>query len=92
MAKDRARDPKRQVIFRKGDDQSALFNRAKEQEASHVKSEADRSGYIIGLNPQMTVAETKTMGDMPVSAKGMRMGADAKHWLDRSRQSRYGNE
>jgi hypothetical protein len=92
MAKDRANDPKRKVVFLKGEDQSALWNRAKEQEQSHVKSDADRGGYIIGLNPQMTTDEVKTMGEMPVSAKGLRMGADAKHWLDRSRKSRYGNE
>lgn len=84
-AKDRSKDPKRQVIFRKGDDQTALWHRAKAQEDSHVKSEADEGGYIVGLNPSMPVSELKGMGDMPVSAKGMRMGANAKHWIDRSK-------
>jgi len=64
-------------IYRKGDDQFSLWNRAKEQEASHEKSDADRGGYIVGLNPNMPVSELKGMGDMPVSAKGMRMGQQA---------------
>ncbi len=71
------------AIYRKGDDQSPLFTRAKAQEDSHKKSEADSNGYIVGLNPGMTVDEFKGMGAGPVSAKGMRMGAEAKHWKDR---------
>jgi hypothetical protein len=68
-------------IYRKGDDQSPLFNKAKEQEASHIKSEADSNGYIIGLNPSMTVNEyANELGGGPVSAKGMRQGANALHW------------
>jgi hypothetical protein len=68
-------------IYRKGDDQSSLFNRAKEQERSHVNSEADSNGYIVGLNPNMSVHEySKELGGGPVSAKGMRMGASALHW------------
>ena len=67
-------------IYRKGDDQSPLFNRAKQQEDSHQMSEADRGGYIVGLNPKMTVEEAKNMSPLPVSAKGMRMGANALHW------------
>ena len=67
-------------IYRKGDDQSPLFNRAKQQEAAHQKSEADSGGYIVGLNPEMTVEEAKSMAPLPVSAKGMRMGANALHW------------
>ena len=49
-------------IYRKGDDQFSLWNRAKEQERTHEKSDADHGGYIVGLNP-----------NMPVSAKCMRM-------------------
>jgi hypothetical protein len=67
-------------IYRKGDDQFPLWNRAKEQEASHQKSEADSNGHIIGLNPRMSVKEYEDMGGGPVSAKGMRMGANALHW------------
>jgi hypothetical protein len=85
-AKDRARDPKRQVIFRKGEDQSALWNRAKEQERSHVKSEADTGGYIAGLNENMPVSEFSKL-NMPVSAKGMRMGQQALHWQRHSPQT-----
>ena len=69
--------------YRKGDDQSPLFNRAVEQRESHVRNEADTNGYIIGMNPNMSVKEYEDMGGGPVSAKGMRMGADAKHWKDR---------
>jgi hypothetical protein len=68
------------AIYRKGDDQSSLFNRAKEQERSHVNSEADSNGYIVGLNPRMSVKEYEGMGGGPVSAKGMRMGASSLHW------------
>lgn len=74
-------------IYRKGDDQFPLFQRAKEQEASHQMSEADSGGYIVGLNPQMSVKEyEKDLGGGPISAKGMRMGADAKHWRDRGKK------
>ena len=66
--------------YRKGDDQFELFNRAHEQRDSHVKNEADSNGYIIGLNPNMTVKEYEGMGGGPVSAKGMRMGAESLHW------------
>jgi len=66
-------------IYRKGDDQSPLFNRAKAQERSHVNNEADSNGYIVGLNPRMSVKEYEDMGGGPVSAKGMRMGASALH-------------
>lgn len=69
------------AIYRKGDDQFPLFNRAKEQEATHSMSEADSGGYLVGLNPNMSVKEYEGMGGGPVSAKGMRMGAEAKHWL-----------
>lgn len=69
------------AIYRKGDDQFPLFNRAKEQEATHSMSEADSGGYLVGLNPNMSVKEYEGMGGGPVSAKGMRMGAGAKHWL-----------
>ena len=69
------------AIYRKGDDQSPLFNRAKEQERSHVNNEADSNGYIVGLNPNMSVHEySKELGGGPISAKGMRMGASALHW------------
>lgn len=72
------------MIYRKGDDQSPLFTRAKEQERTHVMSEADRGGKIIGFNPKLTVEEySKDLGGGPVSAKGMRMGAGAKHWAER---------
>lgn len=64
-------------IYRKNDDQFPLWERAKQQEASHVKSDADRGGYIVGLNPNMPVSEAKSMGDLPVSAKGIRMGQQA---------------
>ena len=75
------------AIYRKGDDQFPLFQRAKEQEASHQMSEADSGGYIAGLNPQMSVKEyEKDLGGGPISAKGMRMGADAKHWRDRNKK------
>lgn len=69
------------AIYRKGDDQFPLFSRAKEQEATHSMSEADSGGYLVGLNPSMSVKEYEGMGGGPVSAKGMRMGAEAKHWL-----------
>ena len=69
------------AIYRKGDDQFPLFSRAKQQEATHSMSEADSGGYIVGLNPEMSVKEYEGMGGGPVSAKGMRMGAEAKHWL-----------
>lgn len=69
------------AIYRKGDDQFPLWNRAKQQEATHSMSEADSGGYIVGLNPEMSVKEYEGMGGGPVSAKGMRMGAEAKHWL-----------
>lgn len=68
-------------IYRKGEGQMELFNRAKQQEATHSMSEADSGGYIVGLNPEMSVKEYEGMGGGPVSAKGMRMGAEAKHWL-----------
>jgi hypothetical protein len=70
------------MIYRKGDDQSSLFARAKEQERSHVKSEADSGGYIVGLNPDLKASElaSGSMGEVPVSAKGMRMGKEALHW------------
>jgi len=67
-------------IYRKGDDQFPLWNRAKEQEASHKKNEADDNGHLIGANPSMTVEEFKGMGGGPISAKGMRMGAETLHW------------
>jgi hypothetical protein len=67
------------AIYRKGDDQSPLFNRAKDQERSHVKNEADSNGYIVGLNPNMSVSEYEGMGGGPISAKGMRMGGSALH-------------
>jgi hypothetical protein len=70
-------------IYRKGDDQFPLWNRAKEQEDSHTMSDADSGGYIVGFNPNMPVSELKGMGDMPVSAKGIRMGQNAKHWKDK---------
>lgn len=66
-------------IYRKGEDQSPLFTRAKQQEAEHVKSEADSGGYLVGLNPNMTVKEYEDMGGGPVSAKGIRMGSMALH-------------
>ena len=70
------------AIYRKGDDQFPLWQRAKEQEQAHTMSEADRGGYLVGLNPEMTVKEyAKDLGGGPISAKGMRMGADAKHWI-----------
>jgi hypothetical protein len=69
------------AIYRKNDDQFPLFDRAKKQEAAHTKSEADSGGYIVGLNPDLKVSEVESLGDLPVSAKGMRMGANAKHWL-----------
>lgn len=68
-------------VYRKGQDQFPLWQRAKEQEASHTMSEADSGGYLAGFNPEMTVEEYKGLGGGPVSAKGMRMGANAKHWL-----------
>jgi hypothetical protein len=68
------------AIYRKGDDQSPLFNKAREQEKSHVSSQADNNGYMVGLNPLMTVKEYETMGGGPISAKGMRKGASALHW------------
>jgi len=69
-------------IYRKGEDQSPLFTRAKQQEAAHVKSEADSGGYIVGLNPDLKASElaSGSMGEMPISAKGMRMGQEALHW------------
>ena len=75
------------MIYRKGDDQSALFTRAKEQERTHVKSEADFGGHIIGFNPSMTVKEYEGMGGGPVSAKGMRMGAETLHWQRQNPQA-----
>jgi hypothetical protein len=84
MAKDKANDPKRQVVFRKGEDQSALWNRAKDQERSHVMSDADSGGYLVGLNENMPVSEASKMGDLPVSAKGIRMGQNALHWQRQS--------
>jgi hypothetical protein len=73
-------------IYRKGDDQFSLWNRAKDQEASHKNSEADDNGHIIGLNPHMSVQEYKDMGGGPVSAKGMRMGANTLHWQRKNPQ------
>lgn len=70
------------AIYRKGDDQSPLFQRAAEQRASHKMSEADSNGYLIGFNPNMSVKEYEDMGGGPVSAKGMRIGQEAKHWKD----------
>jgi hypothetical protein len=68
------------MIYRKGDDQSSLFARAKEQERTHEKSEADSNGYIVGLNEKMSVGEfSKDLGGGPISAKGMRMGQQALH-------------
>lgn len=87
MAKDRAKDPKRQVIFRKGENQSALWDRAKEQERTHEKSDADRGGYIVGLNENMPITEMQKLGDTPVSAKGIRMGQQALHWQRHSPQT-----
>lgn len=69
------------AIYRKGDDQFPLFNRAKEQEATHTFSDADSGGYMVGFNPEMSVKEYEGMGGGPVSAKGMRMGTTAKHML-----------
>lgn len=70
------------MIYRKGDDQLSLFQRAKQQEATHQMSEADSGGYIVGLNPTLSVKEySKDLGGGPISAKGMRMGKSAKHWL-----------
>ena len=74
------------AIYRKGDDQFPLWNRAKEQEASHQMSEADSNGHLIGSNPSMTVDEYKGMGGGPVSAKGMRMGANTLHWQRKNPQ------
>jgi hypothetical protein len=73
------------MIYRKGENQSDLFTRAKEQESTHVKSDADSNGYIVGLNPDLKVSDVDKgqMGDFPVSAKGIRMGQDAKHWKDK---------
>ena len=68
------------AIYRKGEDQMGLWRHAKEQEASHKNSEADSNGYLIGLNPSMTVKEySEDLGGGPVSAKGMRQGASALH-------------
>lgn len=69
------------AIYRKGEDQFGLWQRAKQQEATHSMSKADQGGYIAGLNPEMSVKEYEGMGGGPISAKGMRMGAEAKHWL-----------
>lgn len=64
-------------VYRKGDDQFDLWQRAKQQEDQHQKTEADRGGYMIGLNENMTIDEYKATGGGPVSAKGMRMGQAA---------------
>jgi hypothetical protein len=69
------------AIYRKNDDQFPLYAKAKEQEATHTMSDADSGGYLIGFSPDTTVEDYKGMGGGPVSAKGMRMGANAKHWL-----------
>lgn len=75
------------MIYRKGDDQSALFTRAKQQERTHEMSEADLGGKLIGMNPDMSVGYyEKSIGGGPVSAKGMRMGAITKHWMDRAKR------
>ena len=70
-------------IYRKGDDQFPLWNKAKKQEDSHKMSDADSGGYLVGFNPDMTVDEYKRLGGGPISAKGMRMGQSAKHWKDK---------
>lgn len=68
------------AIYRKGEDQMGLWRRAGEQNAERNRSEADSNGYIIGLNPSMTVKEySEELGGGPVSAKGMRQGASALH-------------
>lgn len=68
------------AIYRKGEDQMGLWRHAKEQEAAHKNNDADSNGYIIGLNPRMTVKEfSEDLGGGPVSAKGMRQGAGALH-------------
>jgi len=72
------------MIYRKGDDQSPLFNRAKAQERSHVNNEADSNGYIVGFNPNKPVSELKGIGDKPVSAKGIHMGQDADYWINKT--------
>lgn len=65
-------------VYRKGDDQFDLWQRAKQQEDQHQKSDADRGGYMVGLNENMTVDEyANDLGGGPISAKGMRMGQAA---------------
>lgn len=74
------------AIYRKGDDQFPLWNRAKEQEAEHTMSEADSGGYLAGRSKKgIEIGELKDglYGETPISAKGMRMGKNAKHWLER---------
>ena len=79
-------------IYRKGEDQSGLFQRASEQRdagahagLSDHQSEANTNGYIVGMNPEMTVSEIqKSFGnDFPISASGVRRGTEAKYWKDR---------
>lgn len=72
-------------IYRKGEDQSPLFTRAKSQEKTHVKSPADSGGYMVGLNTSLKAAEVAGLGETPVSAKGIRMGQDADYWIKKSK-------
>jgi hypothetical protein len=70
------------MIYREGDDQSPLFQRAVEQR-NEPMSEADKGGYIVGFNPNLKASEMHEMGDMPVSAKGIRKGQEALHWKNK---------
>jgi len=75
------------TIYRKGDGQFSdgkLGNRGKEQEKSHIMSDADKGGYTVGrYYPPTTVEELQERHSLigeetPVSAKGMYMGFKAK--------------
>jgi len=76
------------MIYRKGDDQSPLFNRAVEQRGQRPStpegSEAHTNGYIIGFNPNMSVKEYEEMGGGPVSASGMLQGKISRHMKDKN--------
>lgn len=81
-------------VYRKGEDQFGLRQRAqeqKEQSRGHY-DEAESNGYIVGLNPKLTVNEVmndlggKSEGGFPVSGGGIARGKETLHWKKQNPQ------
>lgn len=82
------------AVYRKGEDQFGLRQRAEEQKAQSrgEYNEAQSNGYIVGLNPDLTVNEVmKNLGGnsesgFPVSGGGIARGKETLHWKKQNPQ------